>query len=100
MWWLLGAAALVEGVSEADPVDRRLMLTPRMLSGALNTQGFQNRRDEVDDVRVLRPQLAARLDALRPRHDARIGGAAPVGLALPAAEGRVAGIRPAPRRSG
>ncbi len=63
----------------------------------LDAQGFQNRRDEVDAVRVLRPQLAVRLDLLRPRYDARVGGAAPVGLALPAPEGRVAGVGPAPR---
>ena len=62
----------------------------------LDAQGFQYRRDEVDDVPVLRPHLAVCLDALRPRYDARVGGAAPVGLALPAAERRVAGVGPAP----
>ena len=51
----------------------------------------------VDAVPVLRPQLASGLDPLGPRHDARVGGAAPVGLALPAAERRVARVGPAPR---
>src|SRR5512139_422115 len=36
------------------------------------------------------------MDALRPRYDARVCGTAPVGLALPAAERRVAGVGPAP----
>ena len=95
MWWLLGAAACVEGVGEADPVDRRLGHAADALR-RFDAQGFQDRRDEIDDVPILRPHFAARLDALGPGDDARVGGAAPVGLALPAAEGRVAGVGPAP----
>ena len=90
-----GRSRLVEGVGEADPVDRRLGHAADALR-RLDAQGFQNRRDEVDDVPVVLAHLAARLDALGPGHDARVGGAAPVGLALPAAEGRVAGVGPAP----
>ena len=40
---------------------------------------------------------ALRLDALRPVDDERVADAAAVGLALPAPEGRVAGVGPAPR---
>ena len=43
------------------------------------------------------PHLAARRDARRPVDDQRIGDAALVRLALPPAERRVAGDRPAPR---
>ena len=41
--------------------------------------------------------LALGLDALGPVHEERVGDAAAVGLALPPAERRVAGERPAPR---
>ena len=91
-----GRCRFIEGVGEAHPVDGRLAHAADALR-RFGSQGFQNRRDDIDDVGVLRAHLAARLDALGPRHDARVGGAAPVGLALPAAEGRVAGVGPAPR---
>jgi hypothetical protein len=48
-------------------------------------------------VRVLGPDLAARLDAFGPAHEKRVAHAAPVGLALPPAEGRVARVGPTPR---
>ncbi len=90
-----GRSRLVEGVGEAHPVDRRLGHAADALR-RFGAQGFQDRRDEVDDVPIVLAHLAARLDALGPGYDARVGGAAPVGLTLPAAEGRVAGVGPAP----
>ena len=91
-----GCGLIVESVGEAHPVDRRLAHAADALR-RFNAQRFQDRRDEIDDVRILRAHLATRLDALGPRDDARVGGAAPVRLALPAAEGRIAGVGPAPR---
>ena len=87
---------LVEGLGKAHPVDWRLAHTPDALRG-FHTQGFQDRRDEINAVGILLPDLTSRLDALWPGYDARIGGAAPIGFALPALEGGVAGIGPAPR---
>ena len=45
---------------------------------------------------ILGAHFAPGGDALRPAQNERIAGAAPVGLALPAAEGGVAGVGPAP----
>ena len=95
MWWLLGAAAWLKVWAKLIPSIGAWCHAADALR-RFNAQGFQNRRDEVDDVAIMRAHLAARLDALGPRDDARVGGAAPVGLALPAAEGRVAGVGPAP----
>ena len=72
-------------------------VTPRMACRRLDPERIEDRRYHVDDVRVLRADLAARLDTLGPTDDERVADAAPVGLALPATERRVAGIRPAPR---
>ncbi len=90
-----GRRRLIEGVGEADPIDGRLADAADALR-RLGAQGFQNCRHHVDGVCVMRSHLAAALNALGPRYDERIGGAAPVGLALPAAEGGVAGVGPAP----
>ena len=62
-----------------------------------DAEHFEHGGHHVDGVRVLVADLAARRDALGPRHDARIGDAAVMDVALPALEGRVAGIRPAGR---
>ena len=87
---------VVEGVGKADAFDRRLGHAPDGC-GRLDAERIEDRRHHVDDVGVLRADLAARLDPLGPADDERVADAAPVGLALPAAERRVAGIRPAPR---
>ena len=47
-----GRSRLVEGVGEADPVDRRLGHAADALR-RLGAQGFQDRRDEVDDVPIV-----------------------------------------------
>ena len=87
---------VVEGVGEADPVQGRLGDAADRL-GRLDAQQVQDRGHHVDDVRVLGADLAPGLDPLRPGHDERIAGPAPVGLALPPAERRVPGQGPAPR---
>ena len=68
---------VVEGVGEADAVDRRLGHSPDR-GGWLGTQYVQDGRDHVDEVRVLAADLTACLDALRPVHHERVAGAAPV----------------------
>ena len=92
---IAGCFYVIEGMGETDPIDGRLGHAADAIR-RFHAKGFQNCRDEVDDVRVMRSYLAFCLDTLRPGDDARVGRAAPVGLALPAAEGRVAGIGPAP----
>ena len=72
-------------------------VTPRICAGGSMPERVEHGRHHVDGVRVLRADLALGLDALRPVDDERIADAAAVGLALPAAERRVAGEGPAPR---
>ena len=97
---VLGAAVarrvgVVEGVREADAVHGGLRDAPD-LGGRLDAEQVEDGRHHVDDVRVLGADLASGRDPLRPGHDERIGRAAAVGLALPAAERRVARPGPAP----
>ena len=87
---------VVEGMGEADPVQRRLGHAPDR-GGRLEAERVQDRRDHVDDVRILGAYLAARADPPRPVHQERVGGAAAVGLPLPPAERRVARPGPPPR---
>ena len=72
-------------------------VTPRICVRRLDAERVEHGRHHVDGVAVLGADLALRLDALRPADDERIGHAAAIGFALPAAERRVAGVRPAPR---
>ena len=86
----------VEGVGEADALERRLGDAADRLR-RLEAERVEHGRDHVDRVRVLGAQLAARLHPIRPGEDERVGRAAAVGLALPAAERGVARPGPAPR---
>ena len=87
---------VVEGVGEADAVHGRLADAPDR-GRRLDPEQVEHGRDHVDDVRVLRADLALALDLLRPRDDERVAGTATVRLALPAPERCVAGPRPPPR---
>ena len=87
---------VVEGMGEAQALDRRLGDAPDA-GRRLDPQQLQHRRDHVDGVGVLRADFALGLDALGPVDDERVADAAAIGLALPAAEGRVARPGPAPR---
>ena len=64
--------------------------------GGLDAEGVEHGGHHVDRMAVLGAHFAPGGDALRPAQNERIAGAAPVGLALPAAEGGVAGMGPAP----
>src|ERR1700683_4430553 len=97
--WALGASRGVrvsESMGEANAVDGRLGHSPDRC-GRLGTECLQDRRDHVDDVRVLGTDLAACLDALRPGHQEGVAGTATGGLALPPPERGVARPGPAPR---
>jgi hypothetical protein len=85
---------VVEGMSERDTLERRLG-DPANGLRRIEPERIEHRRDHVDGVRVLAADLAARADPRRPRDHERIGGPAPVRLALPAAERAVAGPGPA-----
>ena len=87
---------VVERARQAHALDRRLRHAPNG-GGRLYAERIEHGGHHVDDVGVLRPHLAARPHALGPGQDERIADAAAVSLALPAAERRVAGVRPAPR---
>ena len=66
--------------------------------GRFHADQVEHRRHHVDRVRELVPQpTGVAGEARRPAHDARIGDAALVHLALPPLERCVAGHRPAPR---
>ena len=90
-----GRVGIVEALREADTLDGRLRDT---LDDCwrLNAQHVQHRRHHIDDVSVLRADLALRLDAFRPVHDERVAGATAIGLALPATERGIACKGPAP----
>ena len=90
-----GRRCFIEGMGEAHAIDGRLADAADTLR-CLGAYGFQNCRHHVDGVCVMQSHLAAALNALGPGYDERIGGTPAVGLALPAAEGGVAGIGPAP----
>ena len=88
--------SVVESMDEADTLDRRLGDAADR-QRRLNAERLQHRRHHVDRVRILRADFTLGLDPPGPADDERVADAAAVGLALPAAEGGVAGIRPAPR---
>ena len=96
VWCRVSASGVVEGVGEADAVQRRLR---DAADGGrrLEPERVEDGRDHVDDVRVLLADLAAGRDAGWPVDEERVARAAAVGLALPAAERRVARPGPAPR---
>ena len=87
--------AVVEGVGEAHALDRCLR---HSADGGRwpDAEGVQNGRHQVDGVAVLGADLTSCGDLGRPGDDARVGGAAAVGLALPATERRVPRVGPAP----
>ncbi len=70
---------------------------PRSSAGGVDPGHLEDGRHHVDGVHELVAQLAPRGDPVGPADDQRIGHPALVDLALPAAERRVAGDRPAPR---
>src|SRR5437868_5846273 len=84
-----------EGMGEANTLDGRLgdALDDRW---RLDVQRFEHSRHHIDGVGVLRADVAPGLDTFRPMDDEWVADAAAIGLALPAAEGRVAGPGPAP----
>ena len=86
---------ILEDVREAQTFDRRLGDATNMRR-RFDSERLEDGRDHVDGVRELRANLACILDALRPVNDERIGHAATIGLALPALERRVTGVRPSP----
>ena len=87
---------VVERVREAHAFERPLRDAVEELR-RVEPERREDRRRDVDDVRVLAAHLAARRDALRPVHDQRVAHAALVQVALPAPQRRVARPRPAPR---
>ena len=84
-----GGRGVVERVGEAHALERRLRNAPDGLR-RLEVQQIEDGRHHVDDVGVLATHFALGLDAYRPGDDEGVAGAAAVGLALPATEGRVA----------
>src|SRR5262245_65886754 len=60
-----GGLRVVEGVDHADAFDRLLWEAVKQHRG-LDARGFEDRRDNVNDVVKLRAQLARGFDALRP----------------------------------
>lgn len=90
-----GRVGIVKGVGEADTLDGRLgdALDARW---RLNAQCIQHRRHHVDGVGVLGADCSPGLDTLGPVDDEWVTDAAAIGLAFPAAEGRVAREGPAP----
>ena len=93
-WWARSASSSV--CAKLTPWSGDCV-TPRIVAGGSMSEQVEHGRHHVDDVRVLGAHLALGLDARRPGDDEGVAGAAAVGLALPAAERRVAGQRPAPR---
>ena len=87
--------AVVEGVGKAHALDRCLRHPPDRGRGP-DAEGVQDGRHQVNGVAVLGADLTSCGDLGRPRHDAGVGGAAAVGLALPAPERRVPRVGPSP----
>ena len=85
----------VKGLGKAVAFGGRLRHTPDALPW-IDAQGLQHGVYHVDGVGILGPHLAAGLDALEPGDDEWVADAATIGLALPTAEGRVAGKGLAP----
>ena len=87
---------IVEGRREAHPLD--LALGDAVDGGgALHLQHVEHGRHQVDGVDELLANGVLGLDALGPMDDAQIRCAATGDFALPAAERRIGGVRPAPR---
>ena len=85
-----------DGGEEARPLDRALGHATDLL-GRRDPHGFEHGRHDVDRMDVLATKSrAAHCCAAGPMDDQRVGHPTLVHLALPAAEGRVAGHRPAP----
>src|SRR3954453_13613367 len=78
------ARCIVKAVAHADTVECALRVTLDR-ARRLDAEDVEDRRNDVDRMVVLVAQLAGRLDALRPRNDARIAGAALELVALPRA---------------
>src|SRR5262249_47510382 len=87
--------ALVEGVARRRAVDRLLRHAVDG-GGGLDADGVEDGRHQVDRVAELASDLSARRHALRPVRDQRGADAAEPREALPQAERRVPGPRPAP----
>jgi len=83
-----GRIALVEGIGEADAIQRHLFHALHFLQ-ELGAGHVQRRGHEVSDVGVLIPDLALALDPLGPGDDQRIGDAAVVDNLLAILEGSV-----------
>ena len=92
----LGGGGGVEGVGHRLAGDRQL-LDPAERGGRLDADELVDRRGDVGDVVELVADGAAVGDAVGPVHDARHVDPALVGVLLVPLEGRVAGLRPAPR---
>ncbi len=92
---LTGSAAILEQGNQAHTLDGRLRDAAQR-RGRFDADRVQYRGHHVNGMGVLRPHLPLGLDALGPREEERVARAAPVGLALPAAEGGIAGMGPPP----
>ena len=88
-------AGISEAGGEGEALDRALGHAADR-RGCLDAEGVEHGGHHVDRMAVLGAHLTAGGDPLGPAHDEGIAGAAPVGLALPAPEGGVAGVGPAP----
>src|SRR4051794_31153335 len=73
---------VVEARPHADTVERRLRMTLDRVR-RLDSERIQDCRHEVDRVRVLVANLAARLSSGRPGDDAGVAGSAVELIALP-----------------
>src|SRR5690348_18197898 len=90
------SGSIVERAREADALDRRLR---DAADGRrrLDPERIQYAWHHVDSMSILRANFALGSDAPWPVDDEGVTGAATIGLALPAAERRVAGPGPTPR---
>src|SRR5262249_27308207 len=76
----------------------RMLLDAMQRARRLAADDVEHRRQQIDNVAVLRAHLALSLDALCPMHDDRITRTAfAVRFALPGTERRVRRLRPADR---
>ena len=97
MWWRVSASASPRVWAKLTPCIGDWG-TPRIACRRFDAEQLQQGGGDVDDVRVLVAD-ARRRSAIPAgqRYDARVGDAAAVGLALPAAERCVTGPGPPPR---
>lgn len=97
---LLGGLRIVERVGEAGAVDR-LLLDPVDDVRRRDPHELQDGGDDVDAVGELRPQVAPRVDPVRPRDDHRVTRATQMARhLLTPLERRVLGVRPRSRVMG